>query len=456
MNFLVIPLFIALFLSGYLAQRLNVIPSYWVLIPELLSAIAMVVFLGRLVTARSLALDWRYGLFLCLFLFVLLFGFLAQQVPAGAVVAGLRNYVKFLPFFLLAAIYPFTDRQLKVQLYVLMLMLVLQTPLAVYQRFVQFADSMHTGDPVRGMATTSSALTILMIGAIIVVVSLYLRRRIRLPLLLVSLAVFVVPTTLNETKSTLILLPVAMLVPALFMPHSRGALRKMLPLVAIGAVAVGAYVAVYNSLIQHRTYARDLGTFFTSGYVENYLYTGAADGEQTWIGRFDSISLAAQGISGDPLKVAFGLGAGNVSHSSSLTGFDGVYASYVDRYGVNVTQVSSFLWEIGVVGVCLFLLLYWFIFRDARLLSKADGIRGIYGQVWATVMIIMSMALVYKSILGMNEIAYLFWFYSGIVAREAYLRRRHLAPVSTRAGADATRTSRYEGRLGTRTALGVQ
>jgi hypothetical protein len=33
------------------------------------------------------------------------------------------------------------------------------------------------------------------------------------------------------------------------------------------------------------------------------------------------------------------------------------------------------------------------------------------------------MALMYKSVFTMNEIAYLFWFYTGVVARSAHVER---------------------------------
>src|SRR5690606_2402927 len=93
-------------------------------------------------------------------------------------------------------------------------------------------------------------------------------------------------------------------------------------------------------------------------------------------------------------------------------------------YGVDVTQISNFLWEIGFVGLFAYLLLYWCVFRDGRLLSKRNTPAALLGQTWATVAVIVGMALMYKRSFSMNEVAYLFWFFSGIVAREAYLLRQ--------------------------------
>jgi hypothetical protein len=422
MNFLVIVLFFSIFLSGYLVRQLQVLSGEWVLVPEAISGVALLIVVARLIAVHDVRLDGRYLIFLALFLFVLLFGFLAQSVPVGAVVSGLRNYVKFIPFFLLPAVYPFTSRQLKTQVVVLLAILAAQSPLAAYQRFVQYAGSMHTGDPIRGMATSSSSLTLVMLGAIAVFVTLYLYRKIRMSVLLLAIAIYFLPTTLNETKGTVLILPVALLAPAFFMPRRSGAFKRIIPIAGVGSLALLAYVLIYNSLIAYSQYGHSIGSFFGKGYVEGYVYTGAAEGEDRYVGRVDSVAIAFDRLSEDGLSLAFGLGAGNVS-TSSLPGFDGAYSSYYDRYGVDVTQVSYFLWEIGLVGLGAYLFLYWIVFSDARYLARTGGPFAIYGTVWSTMLIIMTMALMYKAVFAINEIAYLFWFYSGVVARNAQLAR---------------------------------
>ncbi len=450
MNFLVVLLFVSVFTTGYLTERLHALPSIFVLVPEVLSGVALIIVLGRLVGGRRLEFGRPYAVFFAMFFFVLLFGFLAEGVPTGPIVAGLRDYVKFIPFFLLPAVYPFTDKQLAVQLRWLMGILVLQMPLAVFQRFVQYGGSMHTGDPIRGSVTTSSSLSLLMVCGIALLVALYLRRKIGFKLLLVGMGVLVVPTTLNQTMATFVLLPIGLVVPALFMPSKRRSLRRMLPVAFIGAAALVAYVGIYDSLIQYRKNGMDIGTFYTSNYLEQHLYSGAADGDGKWVGRFDSVDLAWHNLSPRPLAFAFGLGAGNVSESK-IPGFDGEYASFVDRYGVDVTQVSGFLWEIGAVGLLTYLFLFWISFRDARFLAKSTGPYAVYGQVWATIMVIMTVALMYKSVFSMNEIAYLFWFYTGVIARRAYVEKRsRAAPAPAAAN---VRAGHWEYELGPRSGV---
>src|SRR5690606_16700935 len=289
----------------------------------------------------------------------------------------------------------------------------------VYQRFVQYGDSLHTGDPVRGMAATSSSLSLLMIGVIVLLVSLYYRRKLGFAFLLAAMAVFFLPTTLNETKGTAVMLPFALLLPAIFMPSGSKVLRKLVPVVMAGAAALVVFAAVYDYFIQYRQNGSPLGVFFSEGRVRDYLYTGADPTDERAIGRFDSISLAVAAISRDPITATFGFGAGNVS-PSLLPGFEGEYSHYFLRYQVGQTQITQFLWEIGFAGLAIYLLLYFLVFQDARSLARREQSFGLLGQVWATITVLMAMALFYKAVFGMNEIGYLFWFYSGLVASKAH------------------------------------
>ncbi len=423
MQGLVVALFLQILIVEYLIDRRGLLSPYFVLIPELLSAIVMVVVLLRLMNGSRVSLDWRYGLFLVILLFTIAFGWAVQDVPTGAMLAGARAYLKFLPFFLLPAVHRFTPRQLRVQLGLLLALALLQTPLAFVQRFLEFGNELHTGDPVRGTLTASSPLSLFMIVAVAGVVTAYLRGRLRLvPMLLVAAWLFA-PTTINETKATLVLLPIALLVPALLV-GKKLLFRRLAPLVAVGALAVVAFVGVYNYFIQFSEYPDSIGGFFSSEEVVRYVYTGAANTDQPYVGRFDSIELAVKHTSADPLKLAFGYGAGNVTESF-LPQFAGRYWEYYLRFGVGQTQVTQFLWEVGVVGLFAYLFLFYLVARDALLLARSKDETAYVGQLWVVAMIVMTFGLLYKSLLEMNDIGYLFWYFSGLVASRAAAVRRH-------------------------------
>ena len=130
------------------------------------------------------------------------------------------------------------------------------------------------------------------------------------------------------------------------------------------------------------------------------------------------------------MKLAFGYGAGNVSESF-LPEFAGRYWEYYERFGVGQTQVTQFLWEIGVVGLLAYLFLYYVVARDALLLARSNDSAAPVGQLWFVVMIVMTFGLLYKSLLSTNDFGYLFWYFSGLVASRAALVRQsalHRAP----------------------------
>lgn len=419
MHGLVIALFSSILVVEYLVERRGLFHPYLVLVPDLLSAIVMLVVLLKLMNGARLYFDWRYGVFLILLLFTIAFGFIVQDVDAGPMLAGVRSYLKFLPFFLLPAVHRFTPRQLQVQLTVLLALALLQPPLAFYQRFIEFAQSMHTGDPVRGTLTTSSVLSLFMVGAIAAVVVLHLRGRLRLIPMLALCAWLFAATTINETKATLVLLPIALLGPALLMPGRARVVRRLLPLAAVGALGITAFAGVYNYFGQYRTNDQPIGEFFLGGEsLRQYVYTGAANTDQPYIGRVDSIEIALEHTSADPLTLAFGYGAGNVSESF-LPEFNGRYADYYLRFGVGQTQITQFLWELGLVGTFAYLFLYYAAARDALALARSKDSAAPLGQFWAVVVVIMTFALLYKSALSMNDCGYLFWYLSGLVASRA-------------------------------------
>jgi hypothetical protein len=397
--------------------------SYAILIPELLSGIAMLVVLVRVMGGARIAFDWRYGVCLAGLLFTIVFGYMVQDVPDGAMLAGARSYLKFLPFFLLPAVHRFTPRQLHVQLMLLLAIALAETPLALYQRFVEFGSAMHTGDPVKGTLTSSSGLSMFMVITIAGAVVFYLRGRLRLAALIVLAAWLFLPTTINETKATVLLLPVALLVPAMLMPRKARLLPKLMPILGVGLLAGAAFVISYNILIQNREYAGPLGEFFTSDDVRYYLYTGAANTDQPYVGRFDSIEIALEHTSEDPLKLAFGYGAGNVSESF-LPQFAGRYSDYFVRLGVGQTQVTTFLWEIGIAGLLAYLSLFYLVLRDSITLARSSDPSAYLGQLWTIAVIIMTFGLVYKSVFSMNDFGYLFWYFSGVVASRAVVVRQ--------------------------------
>jgi len=421
-NILVIAMLVSCFLASYFARKLQVLPVYFVLLPEILAGIALLLVLSRLVVGKRLALDARYLVFIGLLVLTMAVGVVAQHVPAGAVVSGLRDYVPTLPFLLLGAAYPFTSRQIKTQLVIVGLLLAIQVPISIHQRFFTFAHKMHTGDVVTGTMSNSGTLSVIMIAGVTVLAVMYLRRRLALAPLLVLTGFLLVPTMLNETKATFVMLPVAMLAPLVFMRKTEKPFRRLLPLVGVFAVSGTAFVVVYNVMIQHRNPDASLQKFWLEGGVLDYVYKGSLEGDQR-VGRVDSMQIALKEISETPMRAVFGLGIGNVS-PAQLPGFEGAYAHYYDPYKTAFTQISMLLWNMGYMGIALYGFLFYAIFRDAVSLARRGGSDAMLGQVWAPIVMLAAMCMFYKAILIDQEFIYPFMFYAGVVARRAHALRQ--------------------------------
>jgi len=422
MNFFVLVVLVFVF-TIQLALREQLLPSSFVYLSDLLSGVAALCVAVGLVSTRRLYIEKHYVLPFCGIGLSLICAILWQAPSAGAVTMGLRHYFKFLPLLLLPAAFEFTPRQLKLQLTIVTLIFLLQAPIALYQRFVEYASEMHNGDLITGSFGSSGALAFLMAGGIAFVTCAYLRGQIRLMTMMAATAFFAVPTMINETKIAIALIPLVLLLTLLFMTDRRKAFRKMTPVLGAGALALVAFVSVYDYIAEYNAYNTPMSDFLTEKQLRDYLYTGKSSAvEIGYVGRGDSIALAIDRMSRDPIDFTFGLGPGNVM-PSSISGFEGAYVRYNTLYGVEQTEVSRLLWELGLVGTFAFGLLLCFLFFDSLWLARQPEFFGYIGHAWLACTALAVVAFFYTSALGLDELSAPFWFFSGVVlATKARIR----------------------------------
>jgi hypothetical protein len=333
----------------------------------------------------------------------------------------MRTYFKQFPFFLLPAVYDFSEEQFKKQLQFILPLLILQCPLAVYQRLFQFRASM-TGDVITGTLDISSVLSITLICSIAVIFALYLKKRIGFKLFLIIACCLFLPTTLNETKGTLVLLPLALILPAFFLQgEGNSKTKSFLTTALIGLLFISTFIPIYDHFMKPRLGYSVLDFFQDKSKVEGYLYRGAREDETKKIRRGDAIVLAQKNLSKDPLTLAFGLGMGNVMESY----FESARGKNTDKleYGAQMLALTQLLWELGLLGATVYVIFFVFFFRDALLLRKSGDIFGSFALGWSAVVVIMGLSLIYKNILQFNVINFMFWYFSGLVAAKTYKMR---------------------------------
>jgi len=437
MHTLVILIMISITLLDFVAANSGA-PAILKFVPEILSVVVTLYVLFEGVRKRFPNVALKYWLAFGGMTFVIVCGILANGVGTGPILAGIRSYVRAVPMFLLPAVCEFTDKQKTQQLKLLLGVGLLQIPITVYQRYIVWSEGRFSGDSVSGTLLHSGGLSVALICFVLVLAGFALRQRLGRMTFLVLFFTLLLPTTINETKATVVLLPLG-LVTALVIGSPPGrrlrvAVWALLLLAAFSAVLI----PIYDFTQERNPYKKELVTFFTddkqlNGYLEA-KHAGVGTTQQ--VGRSDALMIPAHYLARDPIRLAFGLGLGNASHSSLGQNFVGQYYDLFRQFVI--TSFTVFLLEIGVFGTALVFLLYWLVFADAVYVARRDeSMMGSIAIGWSGVVVVMGLATFYMPTHVFNSLAFLYWYYSGMIAA----RRTHLVSEELRivAGARAAR-----------------
>lgn len=280
-------------------------------------------------------------------------------------VSGIKRHFQYwgLMFILSAAV--FSARTVRHWLTFMLLVALLQLPLALYQKvmLVPMRVNMPNGvvpvDIVAGTfeasmlgAGNNNVMVFFLIVAIAMLLAAYREGMLRLPTLLVLVALTGVPLGLGETKAALVLFPLAMFA------VSFDLIRKRPFVFALGSLIVGALVGglFYVYVALQPTDSRT-GLTFEQRLEENIEYNFGSQGYFAgaslnrgnavpfWISRHGPGDLK-------PMLFGHGLGASNGAVGSDSRG-------HVDRkypgVMIGLTAISALLWDVGLVGTGLYL-----------------------------------------------------------------------------------------------------
>lgn len=418
MNILLYVLFLSIFFLDWISFKLSALPRIATWLPEILSLMTVVLVVMLFATRKHVTLKGKYLIFFSLFLLFILGGIIVNKVPSGVVLAGLRSNLKYLPFFFLPIVYAFSDEQIRRQIKFLLVLSLIQCPVTIYQRFIKYAG-VGTGDVVGGTLgqSTSGVLSVYLACTISLVVAFYLKGHIKRSMMIILVGLLFLPTTLNETKVSLLVIPFALISPALFLPGQMNKIKRILPVMAVCMVLMVVFVKVYDH-IRVSQGGLTLGEFLERGEAEEYLYRGEKLRQEKGISRFDSIEVAVDQLSKTGnLLLGVGLGNASPSFSDKLTG------EYYKKYWQlqpGMTNLSYLLWEQGLVGVLLFIFFFGLVLQDSIYLSTRNDIAGAISLGWISVVMIISGSFVYFCTFGHNIFAYLFWYFSGYIAAQRY------------------------------------
>lgn len=406
-------------LSDFIVKTLELPPPVR-FIPELLSGVVVVYVLIAGTRDRFRLVSPKYWVVFAALAIVILSGIINSGTGSGPIISGMRFYFRAAPMFFLPAVLPMTEARLNRQLKWLLALSLIQLPVAGYQRWVIIAADRYSGDDVRGTLMDSGILTMFLISAVLVMTGLLMKKRISKSWYAVLFFLLLFPTAINETKVTVIMLPLGLMT-ALILGADRGNRLRYAGMTLIALIAFGAlFIPVYDSLEAHNPYKTKLVDFFTDErQLDRYLESGGKE-HGTGIGgskpshRMDGIVVPLKYLARDPVTLAFGLGLGNVSPSNLGKNFEGAYVGLFRS--LLVTSFSYFVLEFGVAGVLLIGCLYWMIFSDTLFVARSDrGLTGAIAAGWTGVIAIFMLAVIYNTFYQFASVTYLYWYFAGVI-----------------------------------------
>jgi len=407
-------------IGEFIVQLLD-LPPILHFIPEMVSVALIVYIVIAGTRTRFELVATKYWLAFAALAIVMLCGVVNSGTGSGPIITGMRFYFRALPMFFLAAVAPVSDDQLRKQLKLLLAVGMLQLPVAVYQRWVIYSLDRFSGDDVRGTLLDSGILSMYLICAALIVVGMMLKRRIGKLWFTVLFFLLLFPTTINETKVTVIFLPLGLLVTLIIgaEPGKRLRYGALTMIALIGFAAI--FIPIYDMLEEHNHYKVKIVDFFTNEQELNrYLVAqgrnrGTGIGGRKLSGRGDGIMVPIAYLSRDPVNLAFGLGLGSVSPSNLGKNFEG--GNYRLFHSVTVTSFSFFLLELGVLGVTIICIFYWMIFADSIVVARyAPGIAGALAAGWTGIVAIFFLGMVYNVFYQFPSMIYLFWYFAGVIS----------------------------------------
>lgn len=416
MNLLVVASLILAFFADFLVEEFSLgrVARLW---PELVAGAGALTLAIQLASRKRMDLPPKYALWLLAMAALVLVGWTANRAPSGGMVIGIREYLKFVPFLLIPVVYRFSDQQLVQQFRWLLVFCVLQLPIVLYQLAREVGlhgGRLVSGDLIVGSLTVSSVLSVVLISTWTVAFAFFLRKRLAAARFAVLSLLLLLPTMLNETKGSLVLLPVAAIAPFLARPGKVPVGKIIVVLVLVGVVA-GIYSKIDESLLGHRKSVTMVELFTDPEKLRAYL-SPQAEGRK-WMGRGDKINLAYEELSQDPVKLMIGVGIGNATESP-LGAISGEYADVAENRLIGV-GANRLFWETGLLGVLLSFGFIFMVARDALHLGRhCSGLQGAFANGWFAVAALQAVSMFYIDPFRAEALGLLFWLYSGVLVAE--------------------------------------
>lgn len=298
--------------------------------------------------------------------------------------AGFKRYFQTWGIFFAFAVLPIVERDLRRVCKLAFAVAVLHLPFALYQFFFLLKQRHSAGalDVVVGLfeggadgGGSSGVMSLYLVLFVAIVVRMWLAQRIGFGKFLLALIVFGSPLALGETKAVVVVLPFALLLAA---QQYFGTLRawSILLVLGIATVALGAYYVSINE-VNGANFQRALQKILAYN-----VGTVGYDGSIAGLNRSTVVSFWWQkhGLANPgELLLGHGLGASYFAASALAPGH--LFFQY-PFLNINLTAVSTLLWDVGLVGLMCYLLIFLVAWRSLRRGIQAAGVGTWHAEVF--------------------------------------------------------------------------
>jgi hypothetical protein len=411
-------LFLGILFLDWLSEKWFLIPRQITWLPEVLSIIVFLYILLTSAKYKNIPLKPPYVL-VYFFVGLTFLGILINKVDAWVAIAGVRNHLKFLPFFLLPFYYDFSDDFMKKFIKFILFFSFLQCPVAVLQRLLYETRS---GDFVGGTlgANTSGTLSLFCAFMIIIWTAYYFKYQLKVRNYLLGSLLLFLPMAISETKISLFLIPLIFFSIILFIPEAKRKIRYFVfVFVSIGMLLV-AYRCIYNYFYASGP-KRGIETYITSPErTLDYIYYRKFT-ESGTLNRIPQIVFAYSNIKNDVKHLLFGVGAGAASDSFFQRSGGSYYITY-KPFEIDNIFIANMLWEYGILGTLLYLSMSIYIFFKIYSLRIMERTNGIIAIGFLGMSVVMLLSTVYLNTTRVNIYIYLYWFLSGYLVNLYYFK----------------------------------
>lgn len=400
--------FLSVFFLDWLSDVIRIIPRQITWSYDLMILVWFIILVLMLSTRSRPYQRTVIDMFVLALIIVGFISTVANKCYIGVTIAGIRRYFKYIMFFYILTQFDLNESLFKNILKLLIIVGLIQIPVAVLQRFLY---KVRTGDVVGGTLGfgTSGILTQFLMIMSILLLNFYKEGIFTLKRAIVLVMLLTIPMSINETKIFFWVFPLLVLVS--FRKDVTRLKWKLVPtFIALSLLLIASY-KIYTHF-----YARLGVSPFSWRAIRKNLEprTEVIGKEKIW--RFGAIVFAYKSISQDIVTLLLGVGPGNASESF-IADWSG---KYYKLYGFMLLPnfLSTFLWEYGVVGVMIFIGLLIKLLRMTNFVIKqGDSFDKAFANTYSTMIVMILLTIFYNPGLFNDTLGYTFWFFSAFVQK---------------------------------------